>query len=159
MNAILLVAASLVAGQADAEATAQKQRDWLLARLIDHHGFDAQKTEEVKKMLEGLTDSQVGALVDLYKEKQRQARRKQEAYEKELLNEAKRNLQRAKDYRDYLQRQYERRLVEKQQEIEALGRMQISVGFWYPPLGHAPWYGWHPPVPYWAPYPPPYHPW
>ena len=109
------------------------QKEWLLANLIVGAGFDAQKIDDIQKKLDKMSPSQIGILVQVYKEKLEERKQINEAqreerkqmmplYEQAVQNEEKLNLERAKAYRNHLQREYQYSITVKQQEIELMRR-------------------------------------
>ena len=136
MTATVLFLSAALLGQAgaDAEAQAQQQREWLLAHLIVHQQFDGEKARLTQQMLDGMSASQLNTLVNVYKMQTEKVRQQDEASqriaEQKALNDAELNLKRAEAYRDHLKREYQLRLLVKQQELEVMRRATTYAPFW-----------------------------
>ena len=104
----------------------QAQREWLLAHLIvdmlslrdnscsennmqAQGKYDAQKYQDIERILNNMSPSQLGVLVQYYQERKAQVAASQQA-------EAEANLHRLQAYRDHLKRELEWRIATRQQE-------------------------------------------
>jgi len=94
-------------------STPQAQREWLLAHLIvdmqAQGKYDAQKYREIESMLNNVSTSQLGVLVQYYQQRKAQA----EAWQ---LAQAETNLRRLEAYRDSLKRELDWKIATRQQE-------------------------------------------
>jgi hypothetical protein len=90
---------------------AQAKREWLLAHLIvdmQMQGqYDAKKYHEIETMLEKMSPSQLGVLVQYYQQRKSRV---------EAWQSAEANLRRLEAYRDHLKRELEWKLQTYQQE-------------------------------------------
>lgn len=95
--------------------TVPEMRAWLLAQLTIDQAFDATKSAEVAKLLEAMDELQMRSLIKVYKERTANRGRlpssNQEAQQKQVLDQAKLDLQQAETYRDHLKREYDRQLL------------------------------------------------
>ena len=91
----------------------QAQREGLLVHfIVDMQAqgkYDAQKYREVERMVNNMTASQLGVLVQYYQERKAQVGAWQEA-------QAEENLRHLEAYRDYLKRELEWKSAVRQQE-------------------------------------------
>ncbi|WP_010587747.1 hypothetical protein [Schlesneria paludicola] len=103
----------------------EEMRAWLLSRLIVDMSFDAQKSLEVKQLMETMNEPQMRALIAAYKEQVQRNRAgandplssRSPLYspaEQQLLDQAKLDRQQAEAYRDHLKREYDRQLLQGQ---------------------------------------------
>lgn len=108
---------------APAVQSVEEMRAWLLSRLIIDMSFDAQKSLEVKQLMETMNESQMKALIAAYKEQIQKNRAaastpsRNTVYspaEQQLLDQAKLDRQQAETYRDHLKREYDRQLLQGQ---------------------------------------------
>jgi len=94
-------------------ADPQAQREWLLAHLIVdmqlQGKYDAQKYQEIQRMLNNASDSQIAALASYYQERKAQVEASQMA-------QAQANLRSMEAYRNRLKVEVERRRAVYQQE-------------------------------------------
>jgi len=133
-------------------ADSQAEREWLLDHLfadLQAQGkLDAQKRQEVERMVNRATDLQIAHAVQHYRDLSAQV-------EAQKLAEAQANLRRLQAYRDDLKREVERRkeVYQKEQAMMAYGsalaaqQAQWAMGNFYA----APYY--------YAPYPHHHHHW
>ena len=95
--------------------TVPEMRAWLLAQLTIDQAFDATKSAEVAKLLEAMDELQMRSLIKVYKERTanrgRLASTAQEPQQKQVLDQAKLDLQQAEAYRDHLKREYDRQVL------------------------------------------------
>jgi hypothetical protein len=130
-NNIVTTSALVPAGSCNVSRLTPQEAQSLLN--ITHDGFDAKKIDETQKKLDKMSPSQIGILVQVYKEKLEERKQINEAqreerkqmmplYEQAVQNEEKLNLERAKAYRNHLQREYQYSITVKQQEIELMRR-------------------------------------
>ncbi len=121
-----------------APSAPQAQREWLLTHLIvdmqAQGKYDGQKYREIERMLNGMSDSQLGALVQYYQDRKAQ-----------VLAQAEADLHRLEAYRDYLKREVERR-KHGQVVIQFSGGFAApawpyyaSQPYYYPPHHHRHW--------------------
>lgn len=101
--------------------SAEEMRTWLLARLVIDSSFDEAKSNEARRLLATMNDQQLKALVAAYKERTAAkpavttaSASSQDPQQQATLDEAKLNLQKAEAYRDYLKREYDRRILQGQ---------------------------------------------
>jgi len=98
---------------AELPSTPQAQREWLLAHLIvdmqAQGKHDAQKYREIESMLNNVSASQLGVLVNYYQQRKAQV----EAWQKA---QAESNLRRLEAYRDSLKRELVWKIATLQQE-------------------------------------------
>jgi len=111
-------------------STPQAQREWLLAHLIvdmqAQGKYDAQKYREIESMLNNVSASQLGVLVNYYQQRKTQV----EAWQKA---QAETNLRRLEAYRDSLKRELAWKIATRQQEqaITAYGSaLAAQQGQW-----------------------------
>src|SRR5262249_32113186 len=91
--------------------TVEDLRTWLLTRLIVDMNFDAQKSTEVERMINNMNERQLRVLIGVYKERVAANKVQQETSQQLAVEQGKLNLQKAESYRDYLKREYDRRLL------------------------------------------------
>ena len=109
--------------------SAEEMRNWMLAQLIVDLAFDTKKVADVERMLASMNERQLQTLTDVYTE--RAAKRElaeklpPEAAKQQALDQAKLNLQQAEAYRDFLKREYDRRILQGQME-QNLVRQNIA---------------------------------
>jgi len=111
-------------------ADVQGRREWFLAHLIvdmqSQGNYDAQKYREIESMLNNVSASQLGVLVQYYQLRKVQA----EAWQKA---QAETNLRRLEAYRDSLKRELDWKIATRQQEqrITAYGSaLAAQQGQW-----------------------------
>ncbi|MBS0206538.1 MAG: hypothetical protein JSS49_26920 [Planctomycetes bacterium] len=105
--------------------SAESMRNWLLARLVIDSGFDEQKSSEARRLLDTMNTAQLTTLVTAYKERMAKpapAAAPQlpvadksvstDPVQQQAMDQAKLNLQQAEAYRDYLKREYDRRILQ-----------------------------------------------
>jgi hypothetical protein len=94
-------------------ASSSAQREWLLAHLIvdmqAQGKYDAQKYHDIERMLNNMTPSQLGVLVEYYQQRKAQV----EAWQQ---REAEADLHRLQAYRDSLKRELEWKIATRRQE-------------------------------------------
>lgn len=129
------------------QVDAQREKEWLIARLSVDLNFDESAISEVKKKLKNLSPTQVRVLVQVYKElKQREAN---EEANLEYSRQQAQNLQnsRIQAYRRHLNREFQYEKIVAEQEFELLRRANVyqrymMQNFW--PRGYYPHYLRHP---------------
>lgn len=70
---LLILSSTAIAQDAPADP-AEELRVWLLTRIIVDSEFDTERIAEVEQMLDNMDERRLRVLVDVYKEKQREAR-------------------------------------------------------------------------------------
>lgn len=135
-------------------AEARQLRESLLAGLTARFDLGLPTVRQLDNRLAQLTPTELRALSKAWELRQEKAREQLNLREKEILNEAVLNLERAKAFRDHLQREFQLELLESRAEIEALNRAPLlwNYGAAFPPVYPAPAFG-YPPIA------PPYRPW
>ena len=108
------------ASAAELPSSSQAKREWFLAHLIvdmqTQGKFDAQKYHEIEAMLNKMSASQLGVLVEYYQQRQAQVEASQQA-------QAEANLRHLEAYRDYLERELEWKIATRQQAQAMMGSM------------------------------------
>lgn len=96
--------------------TFEDLKTWLLTRLIVDLNFDAQKSAEVERLINTLSEQQLRVLIGVYKERTAQrdqaSKSQREANQQMTLDQARLNLQQAEAYRDHLKREYDYRILQ-----------------------------------------------
>lgn len=101
-------------------STTEELKAWLLGRLIIELKFDEAKIAEVETRLDKMSERQLRVLIEVYKDrvaKRDQAEAARQNYmQQQVLNQAKLDLMRAQGYKEYLQREYQASIVQKEME-------------------------------------------
>ena len=96
--------------------TVEQMRAWLMAQLIIDMSFDVQKSAEVRQLLDGMNEEQMRILIGVYKERSAKrdlsAKPELNTQQKQLLDQAKSDLQQAEALRDHLKQEYDRRILQ-----------------------------------------------
>lgn len=133
-------------------ASSEELKAWLLSRLIIELNFDEPKLAQVEKRLDNMSERQLRVLIELYKDrvaKRDQAEAARREYMQQMvLNQAKLDLQRAQGYKEFLQREYQRKILQGEMETN-LVRQNIQNnnramyggfgGGYYPNRFYNPW--------------------
>lgn len=121
-----------------ATATSEELKAWLLSRLIIELSFDEAKIADTERRLDNMNERQLRVLIELYKDrvaKRDAAEAARRRYmEQMVLNQAQLDLQRAQGYKEYLQREYQRQILQGQMEQNLvrqhiLNQQQFSNGW------------------------------
>lgn len=131
----------------------EEMRSWLLARLIIDLSFDPQKSADVERMLDRMNEQQLRALVGAYVERMESdkgavrpprptATGSLSPSDQQAFEQAKLNKQQAEAYRDYLKREYDRRVLQgyMNQNLvhQSIVNNQQMMYFNSSPLGYSP---------------------
>jgi hypothetical protein len=112
---------------AKAPSNSQANREWLLAHLIvdmqAQGKFDAQKYHDMEALLNNMSASQLGVLVEYYQQRKAQVEALQQA-------QAEANLRRLEAYRDCLERELQWKIASREQ---ARGMMDSMLAAQQPP--------------------------
>lgn len=148
-------AASLPAANAPAMPNLRsldEMKAWLLARLIIDMSFDAEKSLEVRRLIDTMNEQQMRMLIAAYQEKAAKsdplAKTPLASTPQQGFDEAKLNLQQAQAYRDHLKREYDRQVLQGQMTqnlvyqniVNNQRAMYLQYGpYSYGACGNSPW--------------------
>ena len=143
----------------DDPAESQQLRESLLAYLTAKLRLDLPDVRRLANRLAELTPAELRALDKARELRQERDKQELSLREKEVLNDARLNLQRAEAFRDSLQREFQFNLLDAHRQAEALGRASLlwnaGAAFSAPyPAYPAPAFAYPPVVPPGPPFPP-----
>ena len=132
-------------------STTEELKAWLLGRLIIELKFDEAKIAEVETRLDKMRERQLRVLIEVYKDRvakrDQQAAAQRQYMEQMALNQAKLDLMRAQGYKEYLQREYQASINQKEMETNLvrqniLNNNNAMYGGWNGGFGRN-WNGWY----------------
>jgi hypothetical protein len=106
-------------------AESRRLRESLLAYLAAKLRLDLPDVRRLANRLAELTPAELRALDQARELRQERDKQELSLREKEVLSEAKLNLQRAEAFRDYLQREFQFEVLDAHRQTEALGRASL----------------------------------
>lgn len=106
-------------------AEARKLREDLLARVTAQFNLDLPTVRRLDARLAELTPPELRALDRAWELRQNRSRQELKLRQRDVLNEAKLNLERAQAFRDHLQREFQLELLQSQAQVEALRRAPL----------------------------------
>lgn len=132
----------------NSSTTTEELKAWLLSRLIIELKFDEAKIAEVETRLDKMSERQLRVLIELYKDRvakrDQQAAAQRQYMEQMVLNQAKLDLMRAQGYKEYLQREYQASINQKEMETNLVRQnIQNNNRVMYGGWGGNGWGGWY----------------
>lgn len=128
-------------------ASTEELKAWLLSRLIIELSFNEEKLVQVEKRLDNMSERQLRILIDLYKDrvaKRDQAEAARQQYmQQQVLNQAKLDLMRAQGYKEFLEREYQRKILQGEMETNLVRQNIQNNNRFMQPFGGVgnPYYG------------------